>query len=144
MAQNRRLERVGDLLREVAAEVIRNIKDPAVSSALVSITRVDVSPDLSHARFFVSILAEPPQQKSVLEGLVRASGFIRHQMKQQVHLKRVPALGFEIDRSLEYGSHMNSLFAKIKSASATPDEAATPDDTEDDWQPKSQVGESTD
>ena len=79
----------------------------------------------------------------VTEGLVRASGFIRHQMKQQVHLKRVPALGFEIDRSLEYGSHMNSLFAKIKSTSAAPDEAAAPEGTEDDSQPTSQVLEST-
>jgi len=108
------MERVGDLLREVASEVIREVKDPAVGSALISITRVDVSPDLSHARFFVSILAEPAQQKSVLEGLTRASGFLRHQIKQQVHLKRVPGISFEVDRSLEYGSHMNQLFAKIQ------------------------------
>jgi ribosome-binding factor A len=128
VAQNRRLERVGDLLREVTSEVIRQIKDPAVGSALVSITRVDVSSDLSYARFFVSVMADKDQQKLVLEGLTRASGFVRHQVKQQVHLKRVPSITFELDHSLEYGSHMNQLFAKIpKSLPEGESDLAEPD-----------------
>ena len=111
---NRRMERVGDLLREVASEMIRQVKDPMVADTLVSITRVDVSPDLSNARFHVSVLGEPDQQKQVLEGLNRASGFIRHGIKQQVHLKRVPSIAFDLDQTLIYGSRMNQLFEKVR------------------------------
>ena len=114
MSSNRRMERVSDLLREVASEVIRMVKDPQVADALITITRVDVTPDLSNARFQISVLAEDDQQKRVLEGLNRASGFIRHEIKQRVHLKRIPAVSFEIDQALVYGNRMNRLFEQVR------------------------------
>ena len=110
MSANRRLERVSDLLREVASEVIRNIKDPAVADSLISILRAEVGSDLSTARFHVSVLAEPDRQKMVLEGLNRASGYIRHEIKQQVRMKRVPTVSFVLDPSLAHATHMSSLF----------------------------------
>ena len=117
MSGSHRMERVSDLLREVASEVIREIKDPAVADSLVSILRVEVSPDLSTARFQVSVFGDAVRQKQVLEGLNRASGFIRHGIKRQVHMKRVPTVAFALDQSLAYGSHMNQLFEKVRESS---------------------------
>jgi ribosome-binding factor A len=126
LSGNRRLERVSDLLREVASEVIREIKDPAVADTLVSIIRVDVSPDLSSAHFQVSVLAEPDQQKRVLEGLNRASGFIRHGIKQQVRMKRVPSVNFTLDQSLAYGAHISAIISKVRENTPAVSEADVP------------------
>lgn len=127
MSANRRVERVSDLLREVASEVIRNIKDPAVADSIISILRAEVGSDLSTARFHVSVLGEPDRQKMVLEGLNRASGFIRHEIKQQVRMKRVPSVSFVLDPSLAYSAHMNSLFAKARVPEAPAEEEETAD-----------------
>ncbi len=107
----RRLERVKDLLREVGAEILRDIKDPAVANQLVSITEVVVTPDLSYAKFRVSILAEPDAQRSALEGLGRASGYVRHELKHKVHMKKIPQVSFELDDSLERATRMSALLA---------------------------------
>lgn len=120
MAVNRRLERVSDLLREVGAEVLRHIKDPVVTENLVSITHVQVTPDLSLARFRVSILADKDKQNQVLEALNRASGFVRHEIKGQVHLKRVPNVVFEMDPTVELGNRMDQLFDQVR-RTAKPD-----------------------
>lgn len=105
----RRMERVSDLLREVAADVLRRVKDPGLGDDLVSITEVKVSPDLSSAKFLVSTLAAPERRPQILEGLNRASGFIRHEINRQVSLKRIPQVSFAYDPSLEQGARLLSL-----------------------------------
>ena len=107
----RRLERVKDLLREVGAEVLREVKDPAVSSQLVSITEVVVTPDLSYARFRVSILGDPDAQRAALDGLGRAAGYVRREIMHKVHMKKVPQVSFELDDSLERATRMSALLA---------------------------------
>jgi ribosome-binding factor A len=108
----RRLERVKDLLREVGAEILRDIKDPAVANQLVSITEVVVTPDLSYAKFRVSILAEPDAQRAALEGLNRAAGYVRRELMHKVHMKKIPQPSFELDDSLERATRMSALLAK--------------------------------
>lgn len=103
------MERVSDLLREVAADVLRRVKDPGLGDDLVSITQVKVSPDLSSAKFLVSTLAAPERRPQILEGLNRASGFIRHEINRQVSLKRIPQVSFAYDPSLEQGARLLSL-----------------------------------
>lgn len=137
MPPNRRMEQVQNLLREVGSEVLRRIKDPAVSGCLVSITQVLVTSDLSNARFLVSILpalapvdpdaeAEAPvvsekdKQQLVLEALNRASGFVRHEIKSQVRLKRVPVITFDQDMTIALGSKMDRLFEEVRK-SAVPE-----------------------
>ncbi len=118
----RRMERVSDLLREVAADVLRRVKDPGLGDDLVSITEVKVSPDLSSAKFLVSTLAAPERRPEILEGLNRASGFIRHEINRQVSLKRIPQVSFAYDPSLEQGARLLSLINEVARGLPTLDE----------------------
>lgn len=104
-----RLERVRDLLVEVGSEVLRKVKDPALGNELISITDVKLTPDLSQARFFVSVLAEPERQVEILKGLERASGFFRHELRHEVHMKRIPEVTFELDHTLERALKLTRL-----------------------------------
>jgi ribosome-binding factor A len=72
---------------------------------------VDVSPDLSHARVFVSVMGEEAEKTATVEALRRASGFIRARVGDDVTLKRMPELHFEIDRSLERAARIEELLA---------------------------------
>lgn len=130
------MHRVGDLLQEVASEVLLKIKDPAVEGALITITQVQCSPDLSTARFYVSIMGKPVPE--VLEALNRGAGYFRREMTKKVHLKRVPAITFAFDEALENGLRMQQLLAQTQAAERAAarergetDEAPDDDDEED-------------
>ncbi len=111
MAGSRRMHRVNDLLQEVANEVMRQVKDPAVEGALITITSVNVSPDLSSARLYVTVMNKPVAE--VVEGLNRAAGFFRREMTKQVSLKRVPTLLFVYDDTLEHAMQMQKLLHEV-------------------------------
>lgn len=119
MAGSRRLHRVNDLLQEVANDVMRHVKDPAVEGALITITSVQVSPDLSNARFYVTVLNKPVAE--VVEGLNRAAGFFRREITKQVSLKRVPAVQFVYDDTLDQAMHMEKLLQQVAQMPTQPD-----------------------
>lgn len=118
MAGSRRLHRVGDLLQEVANEVMRTLKDPAVDGALITITSVQVSPDLGHARFYITVMGKPVAE--VIEGLNRASGFFRREITKQVSLKRVPRLEFVYDETLEHALKLQKLMSEVAAKTPPP------------------------
>lgn len=111
MAANRRLQRVGDLLQEVLADCLRGVKDPAVEGALITVTSVQVSPDLSQARFYVTAMNRPHSE--VVEALNRAAGYLRREMTKQVHLRRVPALQFVYDDTLDQAMRLQKLMHDV-------------------------------
>ena len=118
MGRGRRLERVSDLLREVIAEIMRDLKEPALSeAALVSITEVRPAPDLGSASVMVSVMGTPEQKKGVIEALGRASSYIRRELRSQVSLRKIPELRFSLDESLEHGARMMSLLQKVSTGS---------------------------
>ena len=98
---NRRLLRVADLLREELSDIIRRtVHDPRVSERDFTITRVDVSPDLAHARVHVSTLSDGKDRDALIEGLNHGTGFIHHELMIRIRLKNIPALAFEYDEGL--------------------------------------------
>ncbi|MBN9419310.1 ribosome-binding factor A [bacterium SCN 62-11] len=107
MPGSRRIHRVNDLIQEVANEVMRQVKDPAVEGALITITSVNVSPDMSSARLYVTVMGKPVAE--VVEGLNRASGFFRREITRQVSLKRVPSLQFLYDDTLDHAMKVQKL-----------------------------------
>ena len=119
MAGSRRLHRVSDLLQEVANEVLRQVKDPAVEGALITITSVNVSPDLGQARFYVTVMGKPAGE--VVEGLNRASGFFRREITKQVSLKRVPAILFQYDDTLDHAMRMQKLLHEVAQLPVQPE-----------------------
>ena len=119
----RRTERVNGLVRlELSRIVTEELRDPRLSR-LISITRVETSPDLQHARVFVSVLGEAKEKKRALKALKAASGFIHRNLRGRVTLRRVPSVEFHIDESIEQGDDMLRLMDEIsaKDADGPPD-----------------------
>jgi ribosome-binding factor A len=108
----RRTERLGHQIRVELAELIaRQVKDPRIGFATV--TRVELSADLHHARVFVSVLGNPEEQKNNLEGLSSAAGFLRHEIGHRLALRRSPDLSFILDHGVEAGEKIEMLLQQL-------------------------------
>ena len=120
----RRLDRVNGLLREeISTLVAQELKDPRLP-LLLSITQVDTSPDLHHAKVFVSVLGSPQEKKGALSGLSSAAGFLRRELRQRVSLRDIPQLHFLLDDSIQRGQELLSVIDRLSSQSEPPAEAA--------------------
>ena len=109
----RRPEQIGETVRQVVAEVLsREVRDPRVG--FVTVTAVEVSGDLSHAKVLVSVMGDDADKARAMEGLKSASGFLRTRLTKALSTRTVPELHFEIDRGLEHAARINALLADIK------------------------------
>lgn len=105
------MPRVNELLREVIAEELRTLKDPAIG--FVTVTAVDTSPDLHTALVFYTAMGSEEEQAESAAALERATPHIRARLGAQVRLKYTPAIEFRVDESLETGLRMDSLLRRI-------------------------------
>ena len=124
----RRRERVGDLLRDEVSEIIqREMSDPRLG--FVSITRVELSPDLKYARMFVSVMGSEEERASSLVALNNASGFIRRQLAPRLHMRVIPDVSFRLDRSMEHAENVARILRDLEpELRAEPDEPAASDE----------------
>ena len=107
-----RSRRVGEQIQRTLSEIIRReLKDPRVGSA--SITAVEVSGDLGHARIYFSLLEPDADPAPALAGLQSASGFLRRQLGRSLKLRHVPALHFAHDDSIARGSDLTHLIDEL-------------------------------
>ena len=98
---SRRTRQVGEFLREELVDIIRReVKDPRVG--FMSITHVEMSPDLHIAHVYVSVLGTDEERTGTLKALRSASGFIRHHLKPRLSMRQIPELDFRDDRSMEH------------------------------------------
>ena len=103
-----RSRRVADQIQRELAEIIRlELKDPRVS--LITVTDVEVTSDLEHAKVFVTSLSRTADHTALLKALQRAAGFLRSQLSRRMKLRTVPALSFEYDMSVERGMELSQL-----------------------------------
>ena len=112
----KRSERVaGQLRRDLAKLIQQEIKDPKVG--FVSLSDVEVTRDLSHAKVFITVF-EPEKAEESLKALRHASTFLRLRLGQELRLRHVPELHFVHDDSVEQGSHIDELISKALNADA--------------------------
>lgn len=117
-----RPERVGHRMQREIAEIIsRELRDPRLG-AMVSVTDVEVTPDLSFARVFVSVLKDGAERDRVLEGLQSAAGFIRRTLGPRLGLREVPELRFQLDTSIERGARVEDLLKRLESGGTIEEE----------------------
>jgi ribosome-binding factor A len=116
MAQGRRVERVGALIRREVSDLLqREIKDQRLGHGLVSVTDVEVAGDLQHCRIFVSIFGNDEERRQAMEGLRSAAPFVRGQLGRRLQMRRAPEVVFQLDRGLERGSSVLSLLHELES-----------------------------
>lgn len=114
MATSRRVSRVAELVkREVSQMLIHGIKDDRVGAGMVSVTDVEVSGDLQHAKIFVSIYGTEEAKAQTMAGLKSATGYVRSELGSRIRLRRTPEVMFVEDRSIERGTRVLSLLNQL-------------------------------
>ncbi len=125
----------GEVLREITSIIRDEVKDPRIDP-LLTVTRVEVTPDLQYCKCFVSSLGSDDDLKESIEGLKNAGGYIRRELAHRVNLRKTPELQFVPDRSMEYAIEMSKKIEALALAGGMPkdepeDEEYEPDDAED-------------
>jgi ribosome-binding factor A len=117
-----RPDRVAHLMQREVAEILeRRMRDPRIG-AMVSVTDVEVTRDLSFARIYVSLLATGEERDRILHALQSAAGWVRHELSPRLGLREVPELRFELDDSVERGARVDSILRRIQSGETIEDE----------------------
>jgi ribosome-binding factor A len=111
------MRRVDEQMRHVVAEEVARLKDPGLG--FVTVTGVDTSPDLRHARVYYSVLGDAEQRASTAAALARASGRVRAAVGERVRLKYLPKIDFEFDESVDRGIKMDELLRDLGSDDET-------------------------
>lgn len=120
MASGQRAARVADQIQRELAELVRTeLKDPRVG--MITLTGVDVSPDLAHAKVFFSTLSEAGRAET-LQGLKRAAGFLRSQLGRRLSTHNIPELHFQFDPTVERGMQLSALIDRAVADRAPDDE----------------------
>ncbi len=114
--QGKRLERVNQLIKEEISMLLqRELKDPRLG--FVTVTEVDVTPDLRHAKVYVSVLGPEERWVSSLQALQSAKGFVWSWLRRHLDLRVTPEIVFRPDRSMEHAAHIQSLLAELRDRS---------------------------
>ena len=106
-----RMRRVNEAVREVLSEAVGELKDPRIG--FVTVTGVETSPDLRHARVFVSVLGSEAKRERTLEGLAAAHGVLQAKVAHELRMKRTPQLAFQYDPAVERGVRMTQLIDEL-------------------------------
>jgi ribosome-binding factor A len=105
------MRRVNESVRQVLSEAVPDLKDPRIG--FVTVTGVDTSSDLRHARVYVSVLGSEQKRQQTLAGLNAAHGPLQARIGRELKLKRTPQLAFEYDPSVERGVRMSQLIDEL-------------------------------
>lgn len=122
MAKYRR-NRINDSVAEEAAQIVREIKDPRVSSAMLTVTGADVTADLKYAKLFYSVLVDDEEEKKeIAKGLKSAAGFMRSQLARRLNLRITPEITFVEDKGARHGAEISAILKTISSQNSTEDD----------------------
>lgn len=127
MPRFKRTDRINEQLKQEIAILVRDeVRDPRVSSATV--TAVETSPELDHAKVYVTALGSDTEKEEILSGLRSASPFVRSQLARRLHMRRIPELHFHLDRVWEEASRIEQLLREALPAASAADRPEEEDD----------------
>ncbi len=107
-----RMDKVNETLKkEIGTIIDQDLRNQNITG-LISVTKVKTAPDFSQARVYISLL-NCKSKKNTLEGIKKASGYIRTEIAKRINLRYTPELIFELDESMEYGSRIESILKEI-------------------------------
>ena len=111
MAPNR-INRINEEIQKELSSLLRTVKDPRVQDTMISITRVETTPDLRWAKVYVSFL-QADRAKDAIKGLKSAGGYLRRELGRALNLRYTPELNWELDDSITYGAKMLALINSL-------------------------------
>jgi ribosome-binding factor A len=109
----RRINRISEEIRKVISELLsRELKDPRISP-LTSVTKVEVTNDLSYAYIYISVLGNDEDKANTINGLQSAKGYIKREIGNRIDLRLIPELVFRLDESIEQSIYISQLIDKV-------------------------------
>lgn len=116
-----RVERLAEAIKKELSDLLhQEIKDPRIG--FTTITDVEVSADLRHAKIYVSVYGSEEEQRSTMEALRRAQGFIRTELGRRIQLRHVPEISFKLDDSIRRGARVIELLEEVRGSGERQDE----------------------
>lgn len=113
MKSPRRPEQVGEAIRQAVTDaLLREVRDPRVG--FVTVTHVQVTNELSHAKVMVAVPGSEEERQRALEGLRSAAGFFRSRVAKALTTRVVPELHFDLDRGIEHAARINELLEAVR------------------------------
>ncbi len=112
MASNR-IHRINEEIQKELSSLLRTVKDPRVQDTMISITRVETTPDLRYTKVYVSFLQED-RAKKAMAGLQSAGGYLRRELGRNLQLRYAPEIVWSLDDSITYGAHMLELINSLE------------------------------
>ena len=112
MASNR-INTINDEIQKELSSLLRHVKDPRVQDVMISITRVETTPDLRYTKVYVSFLQDDKAQEA-MKGLKSAAGFLRRQLGSNLRLRYAPEIVWSLDDSITYGAKMLKLINSLE------------------------------
>ena len=110
-----RASRVGEEIKREVTQMIRDeLKDPRIG--FVTVTSVEVTPDIRYARIYISVLGSAEDTKQTLTALNKARGFVRTELGKRIRLRYTPEVEFRFDESIEHGARIMELLGEVKEA----------------------------
>ena len=106
-----RMRRVNESVRQVLSEGLLELKDPRIG--FVTVTGVETSPDLRHAKVYVSVLGSEKKRNASMLGLDAAHGVLQAKLSRELRMKRTPQLSFEYDHAVEHGVRLSQLIDEL-------------------------------
>lgn len=108
-----RIDKINTEVMRELSNVIRELKDSRIP-VMTSVVAVHVTNDLRYAKAYISVMGDDATKQKAMDGLNSAGGFIRHEIGKRVNLRYAPEFVFELDNSIEHGSHIDKLLKNIK------------------------------
>ena len=112
MASNR-INRINEEIQKELSSLIRTLKDPRIQNTMISITRVETTPDLRYTKVYVSFLQED-KAEGAMKGLQSAAGFLRRELGNALNLRYTPQIMWALDDSITYGAKMLALINSLE------------------------------
>ena len=109
---SKRINRINEEIQKELSSLLRTVKDPRVQDTMISITRVETTPDLRYTKVYVSFLQEE-RAKDAMAGLKSAAGYLRRQLGSNLKLRYSPEIVWALDDSITYGAHMLNLINSL-------------------------------
>ena len=120
MASNR-INRINEEIQKELSQLLRKVKDPRVQDTMISITRVETTPDLRYAKVYVSFLQEE-RARDAMAGLKSAGGYLRRELGHNLQLRYAPEIVWSLDDSITYGAKMLKLINSLETGHEESDE----------------------
>ena len=117
---NFNIKRLGEDIRREISAAVSGVKDPRVAKGFVTITRVELTNDMSYCKVWVACMGGSERTAKAVEGMTAASGYFKKQIAGAVRMRKIPELIFQPDNSLEYSEHIEDIIAHLPKPAENP------------------------